>query len=120
MFISLTDVIRSLIFGGFVDGVNRHTRNLASATWVFFSHTGQLVYSGGLCLGHAMNNIAKYCIVIELLLNSISNGVQHIMVHLYLQLVVSQLNGNYRVRDPILWKKYLRVKLLEINFQTIT
>lgn len=33
------------MFVGFADGASRHTRNLASAAWVIFSPSGQLVES---------------------------------------------------------------------------
>jgi ribonuclease HI len=36
------------------------------------------------------------------------------------QLVVSQLNGVYRVRDPVLLRFFLRVRLLEHSFEFIT
>ena len=36
------------------------------------------------------------------------------------QLVVSQLNHVYQVRDPVLLRKVLRVRLLERHFEFIT
>ena len=37
-----------------------------------------------------------------------------------LELVVSQLNGLYHVRDPTLLRRFLRVRLLERKFDNIT
>jgi ribonuclease HI len=91
-----------LIFIGFIDSDSRHTRNLASTTWFLFSETGQLVYSGGTCLGPSTNNIIECSAIVELLSNAISHEVQHIVVFLDSQLAVSQLNDNYRVRDLVL------------------
>ena len=62
-------------FIGFADGASRHTCNLASATWVIYSPSGQLVSSGGTCLGPASNNVAKYRAVIELLWDAFSHGI---------------------------------------------
>ena len=45
-------------FTGLSDGANHYTLNLASAAWVFYSRTGDLVISGGVCLGPSTNNIA--------------------------------------------------------------
>jgi hypothetical protein len=42
-----------------------------------------------------------------------------LVVHLDSQLDVLQLNGRYRVRDPSILRKYLRVKLLEKQFEII-
>ena len=67
---------------GFVDGANRHTCNLASAAWVIYSPSRQLVTSGGTCLGPASNNVAEYRVVIELLWDSLSRGITQLEVHL--------------------------------------
>ena len=58
--------------------------------------------------------------IFELLLDVISHGIQCLVVHLDSQLVVLQLNGQYRVCDPSILQKYLRVKLLEKQFEFIT
>lgn len=109
-----------LVYTGFVDGVIRHTLNLASVTWVIYEPSSQLLSSGSTCLGPSTNNIADYSDVIELLLEAMSNGIQRMVVLLDSELVVSQLNGSYQVRDSSILRKYLRVKLLERNFEFIT
>ena len=58
--------------------------------------------------------------MIELLRDVISNGIQSLEVLLDWQLVVSQLNGLYNVRDPTLLRRLLRVRLLERQFDYIT
>ena len=82
-------------FVGFADGASRHTCNLASAAWVIYSPSGQLVASGGVCLGRATNNVAEYRVVIELLWDFLSRGITQLEVRLNSQLVVFQLNGAY-------------------------
>ena len=62
-------------FIGFANGSSRHTYNLALATWVIYSPSGQLVSSGGACLGPASNNVAEYRAVIEILWDSLSCGI---------------------------------------------
>ena len=69
-------------FIGFADGASRHTCNLASAAWVIYSPSGQLVSSGGACLGPATNNVAEYRVVIELLWDSLSHGITQLEVQL--------------------------------------
>ena len=105
---------------GFADGASRHTRNLASAAWVLHYPSGQLLVSRGVCIGPASNNIAEYTTVVYLLSEAISLGVDSLVVFLDSQLVVLQLNNNYRVRDPFLLRLYLRVRLLQISFQFLT
>ena len=58
--------------------------------------------SGGVYLCPSSNNVAEYSVMIELLCDAISHGIHSLEVRLDSQLVVSQLNGLYHVRDPTL------------------
>ena len=107
-------------FVGFADGASFHTCNLASATWVIYSPLGQLVAFGGACLGPATNNVADYNVVIELLWDVILYGITHLKVRLDSQLVLSQLKGDYQVWNPSMLYPFLRVRLLERNFEYIS
>ena len=91
------------IYIGFIDGASHHTQNLASAAWVIYTPTGQVLSSGDVCLQPFSNNAVEYIsIIIELLRDAISHGFHSLEVRLDLQLVVSQLNGFYHIRDPTL------------------
>ena len=105
---------------GFADGASRHTRNLASVAWVLHYPSGQLLVSRVVCIGPASNNIAKYTAVVYLLSEAISLGVHSLVVFLDSQLVVSQLNNTYWVRDPFLLRLFLRVCLLQRSVQFLT
>jgi ribonuclease HI len=98
---------------GYADGASRHTRRLASETWVIFTPQGQLLSFEGICLGDTTNNVTEYSVVIELLRDALSLGISCLRVYLDDQLVVSQLNRVYRVHDPTLHRQFLRVHLLE-------
>ena len=110
----------SSIYIGFANGASLHTQNSTSAAWVIYTPTGQVLSSGGVFLWPSSNNVAEYSVVIELLRDTISHGVLSLEVHLDSQLVVSQLNGLYRVRDLTLLRRFLRVRLLEQQFESIT
>ena len=110
----------SEVFIGYAYDASRHTRRLASAAWVIFTPQGQLLSSRGICLGDTTNNVAEYSVVIELLCDALSLGISHLRVYLDTQLVLSQLNRIYRVHDPTLHRRFLRVHLLEHNFDYIT
>jgi hypothetical protein len=103
----------SEVFVGFADDANWHTKRLASAAWVIFTPQGQLLSSGGICLGDATKNVVEYNTVLELLSDTLLHGISHLRVYLDVQLVVSQLNGVYHVYDPTLHRRFLRVCLLE-------
>ena len=64
--------------------------------------------------------MAKYSIVIELLHDANLHGILSLEVLLDSRLVVFQLNGSYCMRDPTLLRQFLRVHLLERQFDFIT
>ena len=104
---------------GFIDGASRHTQNSNLAAWVIYTPMGQVLSSGVVCLWPSSNNVAKYSVIIDLLCDAISHGVHCLEVRLDSQLVVSQLNGLYRIRDPTLLRRFLWVRLLEWQFESI-
>lgn len=68
---------------GFADGASRSTQNIASAAWVIFSPTDELVSSEGICLGPATNKIARsYSVVIKLLSEALALGIRRLVVRL--------------------------------------
>ena len=105
--------IESSVYVGYADGASRHTQNSASAAWVIYTPMGQVLSLGGVCLWPSLNNVSKYSVVIELLCDAISHGVHSLEVRLDSQLVVSQLNGLYCIRDLTLLRRFLHVRLLE-------
>lgn len=59
--------------------------------------------SRGVYINPALNNIVKYTAIINFLSEVISLDIDSLMVYLNSQLVVSQLNNVYQVRDPYLY-----------------
>ena len=112
--------MESSVYIGFADGASHHTQNSTSAAWVIYTPTGQVLSSGGVCLRPSSNNVVEYSVVIELLCDSISHGIHSLEVCLHSQLVVSQLNVLYHIRDPTLLRRFLHVGLLELQFERIT
>ena len=93
-------------FIGFVDGAHRYTLNLASAAWVLYSPTSEMVSSGGILLGPSTNNLTEYQSVIRLLTESLANDVREIRVYLDSELVVQQLNRVYTIRNHLLLRTF--------------
>ena len=94
------------IFSGFMDGANHYTLNLASATWVLYSLTSDLVSSRCVFLGPSTNNLVEYHAVIGLLSKSLANDVREIRVYLDSELVVQHLKRVYTVRNPLLLRTF--------------
>ena len=107
-------------FIGFADGANRYTLNLASAAWVLYSPTSELVSLGGILLCPSTNNLAEYQVVIKLLTEALANDVREIRVYLDSELVVQHLNRVYTIRNPMFLRNFLRVRLLERYFEQVT
>ena len=104
---------------GYADGVSRSTRGLSSAAWAIFDPSGELVSFRGVCIGRSTNNIAEYSALIELLSDTIAHGIRRLIVRLDSQLVILQLTGIYSVRNPAIYRMFLRVKILEREFDSI-
>jgi ribonuclease HI len=105
---------------GYADGASHWTQNLASAAWALYTPSHELLHSSGICLGSTTNNQEEYTVVIGLLTEASHRHIRHLSILLDSQLVVLQLNNVYRVRDPCLFRKYLQVRLLSRNFDSIT
>ena len=75
-------MLESIIYTGFANGASHHTLNLASIAWVIYEPSDQLLSSGSTCLGPSTNNITEYSAIVELLLDAISHGIQHLVVDL--------------------------------------
>ena len=106
-------------FVGYADGASRSSRNLSSAAWAIFDPSGELVSFRGVCIGRSTNNIAEYSALIELLSDAITHGIRRLVVRLDSQLVILQLTGIYSVRNPAIYRMFLRVKILERQFDSI-
>jgi ribonuclease HI len=59
-------------------------RGLPLQLGVIFTPQGQLLSSGGICLGDTTNNVVEYSAFIELLRDALSLGISHLRVYLTL------------------------------------
>ena len=73
----------------------------------------------GVSLGQKTNNIAEYSAVIDLLSDAISFGIRHLIIKLDLELIILHLNRIYAIRNPVLLRLFLKVRLLERKFNYI-
>ena len=104
----------------YADGANRYSQNLALAGWAIFTPFHSFVLLNGVCIGIATNNQVEYDAVWGLLVDALSHRILHLHVRLDSIILFMQLNGVYRVHNPILFRRYLRVKILMHEFQIIT
>lgn len=98
------------------DGGARGNPGPAASAFVVFDESGQVVYQAGKYLGEGTNNQAEYEAV-WLAVNWLGQNYPQAEVEFRLdsQLVVNQLKGNFKVKDPELKIKYSEIKSLIEN-----
>ncbi len=78
---------------------------------------GRLITSISQCVGQTTNNQAEYRAIIAALEEAIRLGVCQVDVRSDSELVVRQINGQYKVKEASLKLLYRRVKQLQSQFQ---
>ena len=73
----------------------------------------------GVSLGQTTNNVAKYSAVIELLSGAISFVIRCLIIRLDSELIVLHLNRVYAIKNSVLLRLFLKVRLLERQFDYI-
>ena len=71
-------------------------------------------------LGRATNNVAEYTALIIGLERAQKEGITHLTVRMDSELVVRQLNGQYRVKSPELARLFVRVQTLLRPFVSVS
>lgn len=109
----------------FADGGARGNPGPAASGAVLFAldskgEIGERLAEVGEYLGEATNNQAEYNAIIIGLKKAKELGCESLDVRLDSELAVKQLNGEYRVKNEELAKKYLEVYNLKQHFREIT
>ena len=101
------------------DGAARGNPGPAAYGFVLTDSAGVEVAEEGKALGHATNNVAEYRGLIAGLERARLLGVRRLAVRLDSELVVRQLRGEYRVKNPGLKPLYARASALCREFDEI-
>lgn len=92
----------SKTFSLFTDGACRGNPGCGGAGAVLMAEDGQVVATAKRFLGHCTNNIAEYRALILGLEEAIKIGCTSISIFMDSELLVRQLQGVYRVKNPAL------------------
>lgn len=84
----------------FTDGASKGNPGPAGAGWILVNDLDSVPLKDSKYLGEATNNEAEYQALILGLKNALSHGVQAIRIHMDSELLVRQINGVYRVKNP--------------------
>ena len=102
-----------------VDGGSRGNPGPAAYAFVI-RIDGQPDVEGAATIGTATNNIAEYTALIRALERSAELGLPHLEILSDSELMVKQMNGEYRVKNADLQDLYAEAQDLRRRFQTVT
>jgi len=104
----------------YTDGVSRGNPGLAAIGATLKDERGQPITSISRRIGWATNNQAEYKAIIAALEKAIDLGARQVELNSDSELVVRQINGQYRVKKPALKPLYQRVKKLQNRLESFT
>ena len=84
----------------YVDGASRGNPGPSAVGLILYLPTGEEIFSAGKKIGRATNNVAEYRAVIEGMKLARELGARRITVRLDSELVMKQLTGVYRIKNP--------------------
>ncbi len=100
----------------FTDGAAKGNPGPAGAGWILVKDGESAPVKNSKYLGEATNNEAEYQALILGLQSALSHGVKEIRVHMDSELLVRQINGLYRVKNPRLAVFFHQVQELLSKF----
>jgi ribonuclease HI len=101
----------------FSDGASRGNPGVSAIAFMILSADGQLLTRHTKYVGVRTNNQAEYGALIADLESASELHIQEVVCHLDSELVVKQLRGEYRVRNSVLKRLWLRVQELKKHFR---
>jgi len=102
----------------FTDGACRGNPGNGGAGAVLVGDNGEVIATAKRFLGHCTNNIAEYEALILGLEKALGNGATAISIYLDSELLVRQIQGVYRVKNPALKPLMTGVRALLYRFDT--
>lgn len=102
----------------FTDGACRGNPGKGGAGAVLVGENGEMVSTAKRFLGHCTNNIAEYQALILGLEEALVRGTTTISIYLDSELIVRQIQGVYRVKNPTLKPLMADVRALLDRFDT--
>jgi ribonuclease HI len=102
-----------------IDGAARGNPGPAAYAYVIERHQGPAIEEKG-CLGTATNNVAEYYALNQALERAHQLGGTRLLIYSDSELLVKQMNGEYRVRNPELLQLYRKAIELRSRFDLVT
>lgn len=83
-----------------IDGGARGNPGPAGAGVVIRTEGGEPILEAGYFLGRVTNNVAEYTALLKALEAAVTRGGTSLLIHSDSELLVRQINGEYRVKNP--------------------
>lgn len=99
------------------DGGARGNPGPAALGYVLTDAVGELVYEQGKYLGETTNNVAEYSALVEGLKKALELGASEIIIQMDSELIVKQMSGEYKIKQPHLQALAKEVRELLSKFQ---
>lgn len=101
------------------DGGARGNPGPGAAAFVLRNLKGEVIHSSGKLLGTCTNNEAEYQGLILGLREALAFSAKEVTVNMDSELVIKQLTGQYRVKEPRMQTFYKAAKELEKKFKSV-
>ncbi|MDQ6768137.1 MAG: ribonuclease HI family protein [Candidatus Eremiobacteraeota bacterium] len=109
-------VVQNLTCALYTDGGARGNPGPAAAGGVIVASDGTVLAELSDYLGTTTNNVAEYQALAMTLRRAKELGCEKVVVHMDSELIVRQLNGIYKVKDPKMLELYSEVRRLLREF----
>lgn len=104
----------------YADGASRGNPGPSAYGIVLFDEAGRELHRSARALGRGTNNQAEYAGAIAALEAAIGLGADEVELRMDSELVIRQLTGRYRVRNPQLARSYHRILALRQRLRRFT
>ncbi len=95
------------------DGGSRGNPGAAAIGLVIKNESGELIYSHGSYIGETTNNVAEYSALVKALEEAANLGATEVKIQMDSELIVKQMTGLYKIKQPALQELAAKVvKLL--------
>ena len=103
----------------FTDGGARGNPGPSACAAVLMTSEGEVIEQQGKYLGEVTNNMAEYEGLLLGFELAVKHNVQNLKLHMDSELIVMQMNGAYRVKEPRLKEKWELAKVAKAKIPQI-
>ena len=107
------------MYNSYSDGASQQNNRLAACAYAILDTEGNILYDQSIYLGNATNNVAEAYAIIFCLNAALAGGIHELIHHSDSELIISQINGSYKINNEELKKLHVIIADLASKFTTI-